>query len=63
MGRLKALAILLAAAIAACAPGAAQHKGERIISVAPNLTELLYAAGAADQLVAVSEYSDYPEAA
>jgi len=63
MGRLKALAILLAAAIAACAPGAAQHKGERIISVAPNLTELLYAAGAADELVAVSEYSDYPEAA
>lgn len=37
--------------------------GQRIISVAPNLTELLYAAGAAEQLVAVSEYSDYPEAA
>ena len=37
--------------------------GERIISVAPNLTELLFAAGAAEQVVAVSEYSDYPEAA
>ncbi len=36
---------------------------ERIISVAPNLTELLFAAGAADQIVGVSEYSDYPEAA
>lgn len=36
---------------------------ERIISVAPNLTELLFAAGAADQVVAVSAYSDYPEAA
>jgi iron complex transport system substrate-binding protein len=37
--------------------------GERIVSVAPNLTELLFAAGAADQVVGVSEYSDYPEAA
>lgn len=33
------------------------------MSVAPNLTEMLYAAGAAGQLVAVSEYSDWPEAA
>ena len=63
MGRLKALAVLLAASIAACAPAATQHKDERIVSVAPNLTELLYAAGAADEIVAVSEYSDYPEAA
>ena len=62
MGRLTALA-LLAASLTACAPEPARHQGERIISVAPNLTELLYAAGAADQLVAVSEYSDYPEAA
>jgi len=63
MGRLSGLAVLLAACLAACTPQAPQQKGERIISVAPNLTELLYAAGAADQLVAVSEYSDYPEAA
>ena len=62
MGRLTA-AVLLAAALAACAPQTNQHRGERIVSVAPNLTELLYAAGAADELVAVSEYSDYPEAA
>jgi iron complex transport system substrate-binding protein len=33
------------------------------VSVAPNLTEMLFAAGAADQVVAVSAYSDYPEAA
>ena len=32
----------------------------RIISLAPSLTELLYAAGAGDRLVAVVEYSDYP---
>ena len=33
------------------------------MSVAPNLTEMLFAAGAAGQLVAVSEYSDWPEQA
>ncbi len=33
------------------------------MSVAPNLTEMLFAAGAADQLVGVSAFSDYPEAA
>jgi iron complex transport system substrate-binding protein len=50
--------------LAACAGDqAAAPPGERIISVAPNLTELLFAAGAAGQVVAVSEYSDYPQAA
>lgn len=33
---------------------------QRIISLAPNLTELAYAAGLADKLVAVTAYSDYP---
>ncbi len=32
----------------------------RIISLAPNITELLFAVGAGPQVVAVSEYSDYP---
>jgi iron complex transport system substrate-binding protein len=54
---------LLAACLAACTAEAPPQQGERIISVAPNLTELLFAAGAAEQLVAVSEYSDFPEAA
>ncbi|MEO5862263.1 MAG: cobalamin-binding protein [Burkholderiales bacterium] len=36
---------------------------QRIISLAPHLTELVYAAGAGDKLVAVTAYSDYPEAA
>tara|TARA_B110000858_G_scaffold198192_1_gene263132 strand:- start:6813 stop:7736 length:924 start_codon:yes stop_codon:yes gene_type:complete len=36
---------------------------KRIISLAPSLTELLYAAGAGDKLVGVVEYSDYPSAA
>jgi len=35
----------------------------RVISLAPNLTELMYAIGAGDRLVAVSDYSDFPPAA
>lgn len=35
----------------------------RVISLAPNLTELVFAAGAGDVLVGVSAYSDYPEEA
>lgn len=35
----------------------------RVISLAPHLTELVYAAGAEDKLVGVVEYSDFPEAA
>lgn len=35
----------------------------RIISLAPNLTELLFAAGAGDKIVGTVSYSDYPEAA
>ncbi len=63
MSRLTLLAVVLAAHLAACTEEAPPQQGERIISVAPNLTELLFAAGAAEQLVAVSEYSDFPEAA
>ena len=33
---------------------------ERIVTLAPNLAELVYAAGAGDALVGVSAYSDYP---
>ena len=35
----------------------------RVISLAPNLTELAYAAGMGSYMVAVSAYSDYPPAA
>ncbi len=35
----------------------------RIVSLAPNLTELAYAAGAGGALVGTVEYSDYPDAA
>ena len=35
----------------------------RVVALAPNLTEIVFALGAGDRLVGVSEYSDYPEAA
>lgn len=36
---------------------------QRIVSLAPHVTENLFAAGAGAQVVAAPEYSDYPEAA
>jgi iron complex transport system substrate-binding protein len=36
---------------------------QRIVSLAPHVTELLFAAGAGAKVVAASEYSDYPAAA
>lgn len=35
----------------------------RIVSLAPHITELVFAAGAGDRLAGVTAYSDYPEAA
>jgi len=42
-------------------PADARHF--RIVALAPNLTELVYAAGAGDMLVGVSAHSDFPHAA
>ena len=42
---------------------ALQRPAQRIVSLAPHITELLFAAGAGDHIVGVSEFSDYPEAA
>lgn len=36
---------------------------QRVVSLAPHITEILFAAGAGDQLVGAVSYSDYPEAA
>lgn len=36
---------------------------QRVIAMAPHVTEMLFAAGAADKIVGAVSYSDYPEAA
>ncbi len=55
--------LLLALALGAVVPAAEGAARLRIVSLAPNLTELAYAAGAGSTLVGTVEYSDYPEAA
>lgn len=57
--------ILLALTLpAACQQSADKRQApgsySRVVTLAPNLTELVFAAGAGDTLVGVSAYSDYP---
>ncbi len=40
-----------------------EQAAQRIVSLSPHATELLYAAGAGESVVAVSEYSNWPAAA
>lgn len=40
-----------------------EQPAKKIVSLSPHATELLFAAGAGDRVVAVSEYSDWPAAA
>jgi iron complex transport system substrate-binding protein len=54
---------LMPTAVAADAATTASLHKPRIISLAPNLTEIAYAAGAGSLLVGTVEFSDYPEAA
>jgi iron complex transport system substrate-binding protein len=64
--RRAALAVTLSL-LFACAPPPAEPRSaggySRVVTLAPNLTELVFAAGAGDVLVGVSAYSDYPPAA
>jgi vitamin B12 transport system substrate-binding protein len=46
----------------AVAAPAAKATGKKAVSLAPHLTELVYAAGAGDHLLGVSEGSNYPPA-
>jgi iron complex transport system substrate-binding protein len=58
------LAALVAADVAAArAPSAPATGPQRVVTLAPHLTELVYAAGAGDRLVGTVDTSDWPEAA
>ncbi len=44
-------------------PFALTARADRIISLAPNVTEMLYAVGAGDRVVGTDDFSNFPEAA
>jgi iron complex transport system substrate-binding protein len=59
------LLLITLLSLLACDAGETPQPGRsanhtRIVTLAPNLTELVFAAGAGDLLVGVSAYSDYP---
>ena len=44
-------------------PVTVTRPAQRIIAIAPHVTEMLFAAGAGDKIIGAVSYSDYPEAA
>ena len=56
------VSLLIAPLIALSLPAQAQYP-QRIVSLSPHTTELIFAAGAGDRLIGVSAYSDYPKEA
>lgn len=68
MGRALIIAVAGLVALGACAPPAPSGEpvppgAERLVSLAPSLTEILFALGAGERLVAATEYCDHPPAA
>jgi iron complex transport system substrate-binding protein len=61
--RLTALLLLACMVCAACWTHAEASTPPRIVSLAPHLTEILFAAGAGARVVGTTEFSDHPEAA
>ncbi|QUM77649.1 cobalamin-binding protein [Moritella sp. 24] len=54
---------LMAASLITLSSSVKAQYPQRIISLSPHTTELIFAAGAGDRLIGVSAYSDYPEQA
>lgn len=60
---LPAYALVFCICIAVAQTHNVSRPARRIVSLAPHLTELAFAAGAGDRIVATVEYSDHPQAA
>lgn len=54
--------LILLLFVACARPDAPPHAVHRIISLAPNITEMLFACGCGPKVVATDNFSDYPEA-
>lgn len=52
--------LILAVVTASCMTAHAADKPERIVSLSPNLTHIIYALGDLDKVVGVTLYSDFP---
>jgi len=57
------IAALLAFACAKEAPPPLPRGSQRVVSLAPNITEMIYAVGASRRLVGTDNFSDYPPSA
>jgi iron complex transport system substrate-binding protein len=63
-GHRRGVGVVIALALLAWgAPACFAAQAQRIVSLAPHLTELAFSAGAGDRIVGTVEYSDHPEAA
>ncbi len=60
---IRAIGLAALVLLAAGYPARAAAPAERIVSLAPSLTETLFALGTGSRVVGVSSYSDYPPAA
>ena len=62
MRRIRLLVLLIFVSLAGLCSSAQTSLPRRIISLSPNVTEILYGVGAFDRVVAVSDYCTYPPA-